>query len=76
MDALTPRCGALGCEKSPSHNGVFCVGHWRRLPTQLREPGMLRQAIKFLGVDDGFLAPPASIRTSPLREDGEGRDWV
>lgn len=71
------KCAALGCPTGPAKDGagIFCKPHWRALPEELRGPTSVKQAIKFLGVKDGYLIAPKTARPS-LREDGKASEYV
>lgn len=73
-------CAALGCGKPAAKKKMFCMKHWRKLPTELR-PGEdftatgtdFREAVIFLGKKDGFLADVPARRVElidvPEQED-------
>lgn len=68
------KCAALGCQKIPGRNGLFCLGCWRRLPEELRGPAAVKQAIAHLGQEDGYLV--AHDPRAKIGEDGAGREYV
>jgi hypothetical protein len=68
------KCAALGCQKAPGKNGLFCLGCWRRLPEELRGPTAARQAVVHLGKLDGYIA--VHDPKPKIGEDGAGREYV
>jgi len=49
------RCAALGCHSKPTKSGMWCRGHWEKIPEPLRAPNKYREAIAHLGKLDGYL---------------------
>lgn len=68
------RCSALGCQKKPGRNGVFCLACWRRLPEELRGPAAAQQARVWLGKKDGYLAEHSA--RPKMGEAGRGVGYV
>lgn len=60
------RCLAYGCSAEPVEDKDFCAKDLKRLPVELHDRSMLREAIVLLGKKDGYLVPdplPARSKT-------------
>ncbi len=67
-------CAALGCQKVPGRNGLFCLGCWRRLPEDLRGPAAAQRAVVYLGKLDGYLVD--HVPRAKIADAGRGKDYV
>jgi hypothetical protein len=60
-------CFAYGCSSAPVEGKDFCAKDLKRLPAELWDRAMVREAIVLLAKKDGYLTPdPLPVRSRTI----------